>query len=415
MDIGFHKADLLLPKTGLEAWSVVACDQYTSDPAYWDRVDAAAQGRPSTCRIIFPEARLGKVDFESRVKEINAVMAAYLSEDVFEEHKDCLFYVERTLRNGAVRKGLIGVLDMELYDYGPGSGSLIRATEGTVPERIVPRARIRENAPLDVPHILVLIDDADKRIIEPFHERVDRLPKVYDFELMQGGGHIRGYRLSDADYRQVAAGLARLADPREFASRYGVEDRPPLLFAMGDGNHSLGAAKNCYEKLKERLGRTALSHPARYALVELENLHDEALVFEPIHRVVFETDETDLLAAWKTWAARTSGPFTAQTIVFVTSAGERTFRLEHPACNLAVGSVQAFWTPTWPITRAGSTTSTASAQPAIWSARERSPFCWTAFPKTNCSEPSFWKEPCRARRSPWAKRTRSAITWNAAG
>ncbi len=342
MDIAFHKADILIPKGDLHAWCVVACDQHSSDPEYWANVRRTAGDKPSSCRIVFPEAELGRPDFADKVQAVNKTMQTYLDADLFDVCKDCLIYVERTLSDGSIRKGLLGTLDLEHYDYGRGSGSLIRATEGTVPERIVPRAAIRENAPLELPHILVLIDDVEQRIVERFHSRTHELQQLYEVELMLGGGTVRGWRLDEDAYRQVTDGLCRLADPAAFAERYGVADRPVLLFAMGDGNHSLATAKACYTALKERIGEKALSHPSRYALVEVGNLHDESLRFEPIHRVVFDTDEHMLLQELETFAAGEDGPFPEQTLRVVTRSGERTLHIRHPENNLTVGSVQHF-------------------------------------------------------------------------
>lgn len=342
MGIGFYKADILIPKTDLATWSVVACDQHSSDPAYWETVRRKTEGKPSSRHIIFPEAELGKVDFARKVASINATMQAYLDEDLFDIHRNCLIYVERTLSDGSIRKGLLGVLDLEQYDYNKGSGSPVRATEGTVPERIAPRVAIRENAPLEIPHILVLIDDEEKHIVEQFHARTHELHKLYDVDLMLGGGAVRGYRLTDSDYESVAEGLRRLADPQGFAERYGVKDQPVLLYAMGDGNHSLATAKACYTALKERLGDRAQAHPARYALVELGNLHDDSLRFEPIHRVVFDADQAVLLKEFESFAAHADGPFKEQVVRVVTRQGERTYRIPHPTGNLTVGTVQTF-------------------------------------------------------------------------
>lgn len=342
MGIGFYKADILIPKTDLATWSVVACDQHSSDPAYWEAVDRKTEGKPSSRHIIFPEAELGKVDFARKVASINATMQAYLDANLFDVQENCLIYVERTLSDGSIRKGLLGVLDLEQYDYSKGSGSPVRATEGTVPERIAPRVAIRENAPLEMPHILVLIDDEEKHIVEQFHDRTHELHKLYAVDLMLGGGTVCGYRLTDSDYERVAEGLRRLADPQAFAERYGVKDQPLLLYAMGDGNHSLATAKACYAALKERLGDRAQTHPARYALVELGNLHDDSLRFEPIHRVVFDADQAVLLKEFETFAAHADGAFKEQVVRVVARQGERMYRIPHPTGNLTVGTVQTF-------------------------------------------------------------------------
>ena len=223
----------------------------------------------------------------------NEEMKKYLDSGIFKEYKDCMIYVERTLSDGRVRKGLVGKLDLEDYDFSKGSGSLVRATEGTVLERIPPRVKIRENAPLELPHIMILIDDSDKKVIEPIAEIKDSLEKVYDFDLMMNGGHITGRVLTDEVCTRVTDGLEKLSS--EFMSKYNMLEAPELIFAVGDGNHSLATAKTCWENIKKTLTpEEAENHPARFALCEIVNLHDDALEFEPIHRVMFGVDETKL-------------------------------------------------------------------------------------------------------------------------
>ena len=222
-------------------------------------------------------------------------MQEYLSAGLLEAH-DGMVYVERRV-DGRLRRGLVLALDLEQYDYNKGSQSLIRATEGTIIERLPPRMRIREGAQLELPHILVLIDDPRRTVIEPVGEAKSQLKKLYDFELMAGSGHLEGYLVDDASSEAgVIGALAKLANPQTFASRYGVgAEQKVLLFAMGDGNHSLATAKAIWEKIKSTVGP---NHPARYALVEIENVHDEGLTFEPIHRLLFGVKQ-DYLAAMR--------------------------------------------------------------------------------------------------------------------
>ena len=306
-DLPFRPADILLPHNcDLSLWSVVACDQYTSQPEYWQRVEERVGRAPSSLRLILPESSLDGPHVETDIMDVNNTMTRYLREGRFEEHRDALFYVERTLSSGAVRRGLVGMVDLEQYDYEPGSGTPIRATEGTVLARIPPRVAVRKNAPIELPHVMLLADDPDKTVIEPLADQTDQMNKLYDFELMEGGGHLRGWELTGEQKAAVAAALTALADPEAFQARYGLRDAPVLLFAVGDGNHSLATAKECYERQKrltppEQWGEL----PARYALVELNNLHDSSLEFEAIHRVVFGVKPEELLEALR--AARNAG------------------------------------------------------------------------------------------------------------
>ena len=284
----FRPADILLPKDcEYSKWSVVACDQYTSQPEYWQRVEEYVGRSPSTLRLILPESCLEGPNVETDIMEINNTMSRYLREGRFVEHPGALFYVERTLDNGKVRRGLMGMVDLEQYDYEPGSSAPIRATEGTVLSRIPPRVAVRKNAPVELPHVMLLVDDPDQTVIEPLADQTDSMQVLYDFDLMERGGHIKGWELTEDQQAQVARALSALADPAKFNARYGTKDEAVMLFAVGDGNHSLATAKEGYERQK-RL--TPPEHwatlPARYSLVELDNLHDASLEFEPIHREI---------------------------------------------------------------------------------------------------------------------------------
>ena len=279
----FNQADILLPKKYVDhtRWTVIACDQFTSDPDFWDRVAKEVGECPSTLHMILPEAWMGgRVDEAARTREINQTMLRYLEEDLFEEFKDSLIYVERTLRNGKVRAGLVGAIDLEQYDVSPDSGSILRATERIVASRLPARVEIRRGAALEIPHVLVLIDDPAGELIESI-PRLGGLTKVYDFDLMENCGHVTGYRLTGAEAEQVAAAVSAL----------------PILL-VGDGNHSLVAAKMSWDEKKVGLTEAErLTHPARYALVEINNVHEESLKIEPIHRIVFDAPG-DLLGAF---------------------------------------------------------------------------------------------------------------------
>ena len=232
------------------------------------------------------------------ITDINATMAAYLREGRFKTLPNAMVYVERTLWNGKLRRGLVGMADLKDYDYEPGSDALIRATEGVVMSRIPPRIAVRKNAPIELPHAMLLTDDPGRTVIEPLSAQTASMELLYDFDLMEQGGHVKGWLLGEAQLGQVAAALSALADPAAFNARYGVRDQPVMLFAMGDGNHSLATAKECYERQKRLVPPERWDAlPARYALCELVNLHDGSLEFEPIHRVVFHTDPQALLDA----------------------------------------------------------------------------------------------------------------------
>ena len=333
----FQPADILLPKDAdMEKWAVIACDQFTSDQAYWDRVRAKAGDAPSTINLILPEAELGSPREAEEVAQINRTMQDYMEQGVFAVYPDSYVYVERTLENGTIRKGLIGKIDLDAYDYNPGSVSGVRATEKTVPERIPPRQRVRRDAPIELPHILMLCDDHEKKLIEPVASKKDGMKKLYDFELMEGGGRIRGWLVADDDARAFDAALTDYC--AHVAEKYTGLPGVPMVFAVGDGNHSLATAKSCYEELKAaHPGEDLSRHPARYALVELENIHDEAQVFEPIHRVVVNTEPEKLLAALQDYCA--PGGYPVQWY-----SGDRTgtVTLDPARSELPVGVLQAF-------------------------------------------------------------------------
>lgn len=344
MKIPFKKANILLPKScDMTKWSVVACDQYTSEPAYWKDVEKIVGTVPSTLRLTLPEIYLEDNDVEERIKKINSNMDELVTNDFFKEYKDSLIYLERTQADGKVREGLIGMVDLEDYSYEKGSTTLIRATEKTVIERIPPRVKVRENAKLELPHIMILIDDDKKEIIESLKKKVTEKEKVYDFDLMKNGGHIKGYVLKDKDADETLAKLEKLADKDLFNRKYGLTDKEVLLFAMGDGNHSLATAKACYENLKKTMSEEEyLNNPARYALVELVNLHSPALEFEAIHRVLFNVDVKDLFTELEKFYDISYEKTTGQKVDFVTSEKEETIWIKNPKANIPVGSLQLF-------------------------------------------------------------------------
>ncbi len=284
--VGFYPADILLPRgADMNKWAVIACDQFTSQPEYWQAVEEEVGDAPSTLRLILPEARLGQEGEADEIAAIHAAMTSYLESGLFRTLPRSMVYVRRTQTDGQVRQGLVGMVDLERYDFTPGSGALIRATEGTVLSRIPPRMAVRRGAPLELPHVMLLIDDPGHTVIEPLAAGEGMEP-LYDFDLLQDGGHLHGSRLTEAQMEQAARALARLAGGEEH----------PMLFAVGDGNHSLAAAKACYEERKASAPEGAVL-PERFALVEVVNCHDMALTFEPIHRCLFGVEPEEVLSA----------------------------------------------------------------------------------------------------------------------
>lgn len=332
----FQPANILIPQVdSMEKWAVIACDQYTSQPEYWERVREYTAGAVSTLNLILPEAEMEQA--EERIENIHDNMRKYISEGVFREYENVYIYIERTLVNGAIRKGVLGVVDLESYDYSSVSTSAIRATERTVEERIPPRMRIRQNALIEMPHILVLCDDKQHTLIESLEQIKERCMRLYDFDLMEGGGHLSGWLVEGKDVEVFNSMLE--AYVQENAKQYENIGKIPMVFAVGDGNHSLATAKACYEELKRNhSGEDLSNHPARYALVELENIHDEAQQFEPIHRIVTEIDTDALLHAMKESICAKEG----YPIVCYIGQREETIYLDKVLGELPVAILQKF-------------------------------------------------------------------------
>lgn len=335
----FCETEILIPQNvENEKWSVVACDQYTSEPEYWRAVEDYVGDAPSTLKITFPEIYLSEP--EGRIEKINRTMEKYIKENIFRPLPDSMIYVERSVGHGRVRRGIVGAIDLEDYDFKKGSSSLIRATEGTVLERIPPRVKIRENAPMELPHIMLLIDDPEKTVIEPIAEHPGKL--LYDFDLMQNSGHLTGYQMDLGQQERVQNAIAALADPVRFEKKY--PGKPTLLFAVGDGNHSLATAKTCWENVKKTLTpEEQKNHPARFALAELVNLHDSSLEFEPIHRVVFGVDPEKLLKALKAYYPDTSAADNGgQHITCRYQKKTEELYIRNGKSSLPVGTLQVF-------------------------------------------------------------------------
>lgn len=286
---GFSSGEILLPADSVapEKWAVIACDQFTSDSDYWADVERSVGDSPSTLRITLPEIYLGEA--EKRIPAIRSAMDSYMLSGVLKTGVADGFVLVDRLTTCGHRLGLVGLIDLEQYDYTPGASLLVRPTEGTIPERVPPRARIRAAATLELPHVMMLIDDINGLLIESIYAKKDALRPLYDFELMQGGGHISGYAVEG----EMAAAVTEAIDKLH-------EKCGGLLYAVGDGNHSLAAARRCWLDIKAGLTpEEAAGHPARYAMAELVNIHCPALAFEPIHRIVKGADAADIISAYE--------------------------------------------------------------------------------------------------------------------
>ncbi len=356
-NIGLAVTEIFLPKPNIDLhrWAVIACDQYTSQPEYWGEVHQIAGDFPSTYNLILPEVYLGKPEESERIKVINVNMQKYLENGLLQPHEGFV-YIERTVA-GKTRKGLLVCLDLEKYDYNKGSTSLIRATEGTILDRLPPRIKIRENAPLELPHILVLIDDPENNVIGAAQLQKNSLPILYDFDLMLGSGHLTGWLVNDpAVEKAIVAGLTKLTDLSVFQQKYNLSgNQDVLLYAMGDGNHSLATAKAIWEKTKPIVG---MDHPSRYALVELENIHDPGLEFEPIHRILFgvtvdleekiqsvfenQIEITDVHNFDEMVKRVMQSSSENQLIGYLDSESYKVIALTKPVMNLPVGNLQNF-------------------------------------------------------------------------
>ena len=353
--IGVLVPNVMLPPKGadFEKWAVVACDQFTSQPEYWEAARKFIGDAPTTLDLFLPEAFLGKEDEAERIAKIRENMRTYMAKGILETKPQGFVLVKRSVA-GNTRWGLVMALDLECYDYNKGATTLIRATEGTIVERIPPRLRIREGAPLELPHILVLIDDPKRTVIEPLAAKTDALDKLYDTDLMLDGGHITGWLVDGTnDVQGAIDAMTVLTDADAFRAKYG--DHAPLLFAMGDGNHSFATAKANWEKVKATLSpEEQKDHPARYALVEVENVHDDGIIFEPIHRVLFgiggmegaekllqklKAQNGDAKIVLSDDMPKASGG-EVHTIPFCTGKVFGAFVVEKPAAQLAVGTLQ---------------------------------------------------------------------------
>ena len=315
----FLPADILLPKENFEKWSVIACDQYTSQPEYWNETKKIVGENPSALNIVLPEAFLEE-DNSKAISKVNETMKNYLENGVFDVYSDTFVYIERKLNNGSLRRGILGLIDLEDYSYLKGSNSLIRATEETVLERIPPRVNIRLEAPLEIPHIMLLIDDEEKSVIEPLSEKTENFEKLYDFSLMQNAGSIKGYKISKNAREQMLDAIENLAQKND-----------GMLFAVGDGNHSLASAKECYK----------LGKGSRFALVEVVNIHENSLEFEPIYRVLFGVEPQKVIDDFVKSLGGEYYGFDAQKFTCVFGGETKEISVK-PNGKLAVATLQKF-------------------------------------------------------------------------
>ena len=347
----FSPAHILLPSEQIPVgqWGCVACDQFTSDRSYWEKAAQAAAGGPSTLDLILPEVYLDEDDVDARISAIHAAMDDY-TRNVLTRAVDGFIYVERTEQSGRVRQGLVGRIDLEAYSYAEGAVPAIRPSEHTVESRIPPRMAVRRGARLETPHIMMLADDPGCTLIEPIGEKKEQLRKVYEGDLMLNGGHIAGWAVEDpALLAQIDSALNALGSQEAFDARYPqAKGGAPLTLAVGDGNHSLASAKACWEELKKTLTpEQQLTHPARWCLAEVCNVHSPAIEIEPIHRVLFNVDCGAVLLALIAWsdanmAGICFGDSKQQAFTLAGPHVSNVLSFEDPVAPLTVGTVDEF-------------------------------------------------------------------------
>jgi hypothetical protein len=298
--LGINLSDILLPTKSIDykKWSVIACDQYTSEPDYWNNVKSSVGTYPSTLNMFLPEIYLESDNSNDMIKKINATMDTYLNDGIFKNIKDSLIYIERTTSKNKIRRGILLSVDLEMYDYKGDSCTMIRPTEGTIVDRLPPRVKIRENSALELPHIMMFLDDPENNIFSYIQNNITKFKELYNFKLMINEQNISGYQINDIDSLEVIYNeFSKLCSIDDYNKKYNLTcDEHLLLFATGDGNHSLATAKCHWENIKLNLSESQKNnHPARYSLVEVVNIHDESIEFEPIHRILFNVDTDKLL------------------------------------------------------------------------------------------------------------------------
>lgn len=341
---GFSKGDILVPNVEcMSAWSVIACDQYTSQPQYWRDVENFVKTKPSTPNMMVPEIRFASDDLDQRICSVNRAMRTYLRRHMFYEVHDYI-YSRRVLSNGKVRCGLVGVIDLEQYEFHPGSQTTVRATEGVIQSLIEPRLAIRDLTPLEVSHTMLLIDDRENTVFASLEQELDQMQLLYSFDLMMGSGSISGYLVTPEQSERIDRALTALATPEEMQKKYGITDKGIFVYAVGDGNNSIATAKLHYDNLKRTLSPQKLrNHPARYTLSEIVNLHDDSFEFEPINRVLFGVDTANFLHQLSHVHRISYSPQEGQQY-FDCVIGDETKRIwiADPSSNVVTGTVQNF-------------------------------------------------------------------------
>ncbi|GJN65292.1 DUF1015 domain-containing protein [Faecalibacterium gallinarum] len=347
----FLPAHILLPsrEIPLEQWGCVACDQFTSDRSYWEKAAALVGDGPSALQIVLPEVYLTSADLARRIDRIHKTMNQY-AQSVLTRSVDGFIYVERTEQSGRIRQGLVGRVDLEAYSYQRGRLPEVRPSENTVEERLPPRLAVRRGACLESPHVMMLADDPEQTLIEPIAARKDSLRKVYEGELMLGGGHIAGWAVEEpALIERIVSALDALGSQEAFDRKYpAVRGSKPLTLAVGDGNHSLATAKAYWEELKKTLPpEQQKTHPARWCLAEVCNIHSEAIEIEPVHRVLYNATLESVLLSLATWSSENMaglcfGAGSEQHFRLVSPRDESELSFETPTAPLTVGTVDEF-------------------------------------------------------------------------
>lgn len=340
---GFGKGKILIPNVkDMTSWSVIACDQFSSQPEYWRDVEEQVKSNPSTLNMIIPDSTLWQPDLDQRVGAIHRAMRTYLRRRMLTEVDDYI-YVERCSNDGHVRSGIVGVVDLEEYDFQQDAGTKVRASERTT-NLVQYRRQFRENAPLEVSHIILLMDDREDTVMSALRGHTEEMKPLYNFELMKDGGSIRGWLVNPQQSAVIDSNLEQLADRKLFEEKYSMSDKETMVYAVGDGNMSLAAAKIHYENLKATLSPEKMkNHPARYALCELVNLNDESLTFEPINRVVFGVDTHNFVRQLERSCKISYEPVDNCQYVDMYMGGEvKRMWIQKPSSNMVTGTIQNF-------------------------------------------------------------------------
>ena len=337
--IGIRPAEILLPAPAVraETWACIACDQYTSEPEYWEKASALVGDAPSALRLILPEYDLKHG--EERIPAIHAAMASYLEKGLLVPAVRSGFVLcERSVPAGS-RLGLVCAVDLEQYSFEKGALPLVRPTEKTITSRLPPRLAIRRGAPVELTHIMILIDDPARTVLEPLQAKKESLRKLYDFDLMLGGGRLKGWAVEDeADLAHVDQSLSALK---------AGQGEHPMLLAVGDGNHSLATAKAYWDEIRETVPeKERETHPARFALCEIVNIHDTALLFEPIHRLLVGAHHGELMDAWQRYASfrgmTLSSGGSGHAFTVISPEGEEQAVIGNPEGTIPCETIQLF-------------------------------------------------------------------------